>query len=84
MVAVAVVAICFWAGTTFWPTSRVLAAARQSVPGIVVRSIYPETFNEAPAWVVCGIDPDATVWVLDISESGEVLMKEAVAHGPSR
>jgi hypothetical protein len=84
MIAVAVVAICLWAGMSFWPTNRVLAAARASVPGIIVESFHTEKFNQTPAWEVRGIDPDGTEWLLDISGSGEVLMKEAIAHGPPR
>jgi hypothetical protein len=76
MVAVAVVAIGLWAGMSVWPPSRVLAAARGSVPGIVVQSIRTEKLNQTRAWEVRGTNPDGTVWLLDISAWGEVLPGE--------
>jgi hypothetical protein len=83
--AVAVVAICLqgarWAQ---WPAGPVQAAARESVPGIIIQSVCPEKVNERPAWEVRGTDPGGTEWLLDISETGEVLMREAVAYGPPR
>jgi hypothetical protein len=84
MLAVAVVAICLWAGMSLWPTSRILAAARRSVPGIIVQSVRAERFNRMPAWAVYGTDSDGTEWLLDISAKGEVLLKEPVAYGPPR
>ncbi len=84
MVAVAMVAICLWVGVRLWPRNRVLAAARSSVPGIIIQSIRAEEFNQEPAWEVQGTDPAGTEWLLDISASGEVLMKEPIAFGPPR
>ena len=85
MFAVAVVAICLrsarWAS---WPAGPVQAAARESVPGIIIQSVCPEKFNERPAWEVRGTDPGGAEWLLDISETGEVLMREPVAYGPPR
>jgi hypothetical protein len=84
MLAAAAVAICLWAGLSLWPTSRVLVAARRSVPGIIIQSVLAEDFNGNPAWEVHGIDSDGTEWLLDISPNGEVLMKEPVGHGLPR
>jgi hypothetical protein len=33
---------------------------------------------------VRGTDPGGAEWLLDISETGEVLMREPVAYGPPR
>jgi hypothetical protein len=84
MLAMAVVAIGLWVGTTLWPTSRILAAARRSVPGIIVQSVRAENFSGTPAWEVRGTDSDGTEWLLDITAKGEVLLKEAVAYGRPR
>jgi hypothetical protein len=84
MIAVGLIAISLWVGVRLWPTNRVLAVARASVPGIIEQSIRAETFNDASAWEVHGTDPEGTVWMLDISAWGEVLMKEPIAYGPPR
>src|SRR4051794_39891176 len=81
MMIVAVVAVCTW-GLRSGPTNRILAAARRAVPAIIITSMQPETFNQRPAWEVRGIDADGTQWLLEISASGEVIMKEPVDYGP--
>jgi hypothetical protein len=61
-----------------------MAAARQSVPGIIIQSVRAVQVNQQPAWEVVGTDRHGTEWMIDIASSGEVLMREAVAYGLPR
>jgi hypothetical protein len=58
------------------PPASVLRAAQQQVPGMVIKTVRPETFNGKPAWEVHVPDPRGEWWLLDVSPDGEMLMYE--------
>lgn len=62
--------------------ARIFVAAVGAVPDIAVTSARPETVNGARAWEIRGTAQDGTVWLIDVLDTGEVVMKEPVAHGP--
>ena len=79
MVAVATVAgITFAATREREPPEAVLRSAKKEVPGIKIQRIRPEVFGGRRAWEVKGIDGEGVIWLIDVSGSGEVLMKEPI------
>jgi hypothetical protein len=62
--------------------SRIYDAALRQVPNLIVTSVRPEVFNGVRAWEVIGTAQDGTVWMIDVLDSGEVVMWEPIEHHP--
>jgi hypothetical protein len=85
MIAVAAVGVGVWyLRSALAGRGAAIRCAARTIPSIAIESVRPEQFNSEAAWEVRGTDPNGTVWLLDISVSGEVLMKEPVDFGPPR
>jgi hypothetical protein len=71
-----------WAPTGSPAPSRIYNAALRQVPNLIVTSVRPEVFNGVRAWEVIGTAQDGTVWMIDVLDSGEVVMWEPIEHHP--
>jgi hypothetical protein len=69
-----------WSATGSPAPSRIYDAALRQVPNLIVTSVRPEVFNGARAWEVIGTAQDGTVWMIDVLDSGEVVMWEQIEH----
>ena len=63
--------------------ARIQVAARNEVPGLIITSVRPERVNQQKAWEVRGTDQNGTIWLIDILDSGIVVVAERIAHLPA-
>jgi hypothetical protein len=79
VLAVAAIAVITFVATQgSEPPEVVLRSAKKEVPGIKIQRVRAEVFGGRRAWEVKGIDGKGLKWLIDVSESGEVLLKEPI------